>query len=266
MMTDEPILRELLRAVNHLLEANQEATAGYAKTEMSMKRMLSNISHDLKTPLTVVVGYIETLHHTPDMPPEERRYMLDKVNRKALEVLSLINKFFDLAVLESADKNLPLSRIALNELCRQSILEFYETLSAQQFEVRIDIPDTPLYAFANEEALKRILNNLLSNAIRYGRDGRMLGLALRADKDSVYIDVTDKGKGIAEKDQNQVFERMYTLEDSRNKSYQGSGLGLTITKRLADKLQGSIQLRSRPFEETVFTVKLHRMIEGKRAE
>lgn len=111
---------------------------------------------------------------------------------------------------------------------------------------------------AHEEALDRILNNLLSNAVRHGGDGKVIGLGLREDERFVYVDVWDKGKGIREAHTDRVFERLYTLEDSRNRDYQGSGLGLTITKRLAEKMGGDILLDSRPHEKTTFTVKLRR--------
>lgn len=104
------------------------------------------------------------------------------------------------------------------------------------------------------------LNNLISNAIQYGFDGKMIGLKLRVDEKSVYIDVSDKGKGINEVHKDRVFERMYTLEDSRNTHYQGSGLGLTITKRLVEQMGGNISLDSKPFQKTTFTVGLKRIL------
>lgn len=259
LLTPDPALRKLLGSINHLLARSEETRADYARSQLAIKRMLSNISHDLKTPLTVVVGYTETLRQHIAMPPEEQRYMLDKVQAKAQEVLALMNRFFDLAVLESADKELPLSRIMMNDVCERSILAFYETLAAQQLDVQIDLPELPVYALGNEEALERILNNLLSNAIRYGYEGKMVGLALRAEGNDVFIEVKDRGKGIAKPHQELVFERMYTLEDSRNMAYQGSGLGLTITKRLVEMMEGQIELHSLPYEETVFRVKLKRV-------
>lgn len=90
----------------------------------------------------------------------------------------------------------------------------------------------------------------------------MLGLSLRADEDFAYIDVTDRGKGIQEQHQDHIFERLYTLEDSRNRKYQGSGLGLTITKRLTERMNGSISVTSKPHEKTTFTVRLKRMTFG----
>lgn len=101
-------------------------------------------------------------------------------------------------------------------------------------------------------ALNRILNNLISNAIKYGGDGKYLGLTLKEDSEKVTVSVIDKGKGIQEQYKEDVFERMYTLEDSRSKAYQGSGLGLTITKELVEALGGEIHLDSMPYKQTIF--------------
>ena len=103
------------------------------------------------------------------------------------------------------------------------------------------------------------LNNLSSNALQYGSDGKVIGLELRSTNETVYIDVFDRGKGILEDSKDRVFERLYTMEDSRNNLYQGSGLGLTISKRLVEQLGGKISLESRPYQKTTFTVELKRM-------
>lgn len=260
--TDTYQLRRVLEGINLLQEEQQRASAEYARTHISMRRMLSNISHDLRTPLTVISGYVEILLHRTDLLPEERNALLEKVSGKVQEVIGMINTFFDLAKLESGDRELALSRVQLNEVCRRNILSFYEVLSDTGFEVEINIVDEPVYAYANEEALDRILNNLISNAIQYGGEGLMLGLALRADDEFVYIEVSDRGKGIQELHQDNIFERLYTLEDSRNRKYQGSGLGLTITKRLIELMHGTITVTSKPYEKTTFLVRLKRMTFG----
>lgn len=259
VFTDDKELIPILISINNLLEYNQKIIADHAKTEISMRKMLSNISHDLKTPLTVVLGYLETIKLESNMSSEEREILLSKIQNKTMEVLELINKFFDLAKLESGDKDIKLTRVNMNEVCRKNILDFYDALTNKGFEVIINIPENNIYALGNEDALYRIMSNLISNAIRYGSDGKVMGLALRNDDEFVYVDVWDKGKGINEIHQDRVFERMYTLEDSRNKTYEGSGLGLTITKRLVEKLGGEIQLYSKPYEKTIFTFKLKRI-------
>ncbi|AHV99715.1 sensor histidine kinase [Paenibacillus sabinae] len=259
LFSSSPELRMLLTDMNRLLDTNHEGIARRNKLEKSMRQMLANVSHDLKTPLTVVLGYIETLLQDRDMNAEERERLLKTIYRKAEEVITLMNTFFDLAKLESGDRELPLSRVEAGEVCRRNILAFYDTLSVKGTEVVIEIPDEPCYIRGNEEALDRILSNLLSNAITYGADGGVLGLKLYSDKNTVYIEVWDQGKGISADHQDKVFERLYTLEDSRNRVYQGSGLGLTITKRLTEQMNGKITLISQPFVRTAFTAAFPRL-------
>ena len=213
--------------------------------------MLSNISHDLKTPLTVILGYTEMLNKDKTINEEEQQILLEKVHVKTLEVMELIHKFFDLAKLESGDKAIEMTKVNMNEVCREKILSFYDLVTAKGFHVHIDIPERNIYAVGNVEVLGRVLNNLISNAITYGDDGKTLGMTLRDDETNVYIDVWDTGKGIDESHIDKVFERMYTLEDSRNRLYQGSGLGLTITKRLVEAMDGKINLSSKPYEKTI---------------
>lgn len=259
LFNSDPALQKLLAGLNSLLEVNHKGAVERNRLEKSMRHMLANISHDLKTPLTVVLGYIETLLQEDSMPAGEREEMLRTIHVKAEEVISLMNRFFDLAKLESGDKDIPLAKVELGELCRRNILSFYDILSAKGSGVQIEIPDEPLYIMGNVEALDRVLGNLLSNAVSYGDAGGVLGLKLYSREREVYIEVWDKGKGIAEDHQDKIFERLYTLEDSRNRVYQGSGLGLTITKRLTEQMNGTITLASKPYVKTSFTLSFRRL-------
>ncbi|WP_379133008.1 sensor histidine kinase [Paenibacillus sp. sgz500958] len=259
LFSSSPELQQLLTDLNRLLDANQKKTSEQVKLEKSLRNMLSNVSHDLKTPLTVVLGYIETILQDKDMPESERERLLHTIHTKANEVITLMNTFFDLAKLESGDSDMPLSRVELGEVCRRNILSFYDLLSGKGTEVQIDLPEEPLYIMGNDEALDRILSNLLSNAIKYGDAGGVLGLRLYYDEQQAHIEVWDKGKGIPEAHQDKVFERMYTLEDSRNRLYQGSGLGLTISKRLTEEMNGTINLDSKPGVKTAFTLSFRRV-------
>lgn len=182
--------------------------------------------------------------------------MLKKVEAKAKQVMNLIHQFFTLAKLESGDTSITLSKINMNEACRENVLEFYDILSQKEVQVDLFIPETAIFVQGDKEALQRILNNLLSNAIRYGMDGKYLGVFLRQDGSYAYIDVVDKGKGIEREFAKNVFDRLYTMEDSRNREIQGNGLGLTIAKNLAVQLGGDIFLDSTPNVKTTFTVKL----------
>lgn len=255
VFTGNKELMELAAQINRLLENHLKTKADYRRTEIASKKMLSNISHDIKTPMTVILGYLEIMRINGTGTDE----MLRKTEQKAQNVMELINQFFTLAKLESGDMDMELSRIDICEVCRESILDFYEILTNNEFQVDIDMPENPIYVQGNTEALQRILFNLISNVIRYGADGKYLGLFLRADEKAIYIDVTDKGKGIDKFFAESVFDRLFTMEDSRNRNIQGNGLGLTIAKNLALQLGGNITLDSIPYEKTTFTVKLKKI-------
>lgn len=251
VFTDDKALMDVVGEINRLLYDRQKIKAGRKREEEASKKMLSNISHDMKTPLTVILGYLEILRLKD---PEDEA--LKKTEEKAKQVLELINRFFTLAKLEAGDTDMELTKFAVNELCRENVLGYYDILQQKDFRVEISIPEKAVYVLGNEEAVQRILQNLLSNALRYGSDGKYLGLFLREEENHVYIDVADKGKGIDRESAAHVFDRLYTMEDSRNREIQGTGLGLTIAKNLAKAMGGDIILNSIPYEKTVFTVEL----------
>ena len=254
MFTDEQALMELLVQINRLLENQRKMKVDYRRSQISAKKMLSNISHDIKTPMTVILGYLEIMRINGDKEDE----MLLKVEQKAKRVMELINQFFTLAKLEAGDMELEISRINICEVCRENILDFYELLKQKEFQVEVKIPEEAVFIMGNIEALLRWVYNIISNVIRFCLDGRYLGLVLRSVKNDVYIDVIDKGKGIEKEFAGNVFERLFTMEDSRNRRIQGNGLGLTIAQTLAQQLGGEIVLESEPNVKTTFTVKLHK--------
>lgn len=253
VFTDDKVLMELCGQMNLLLLDRQKIKADFRKQEIASKKMLSNISHDIKTPLTVILGYLEImrLRDCEDVT-------LQKVEAKAKQVMELIDQFFTLAKLEAGDKKIEMVKINISELCRETVLGYYDILIQKDNAVDIIIPEQQIFAQGDMESINRILNNLLSNAIRYGSDGKYIGLFVREDLDFVYIDVVDKGKGIEKQFAASVFERLYTMEDSRNRSIQGNGLGLTIARNLARQMGGDLLLQSEPGVRTVFTVKLRR--------
>ncbi len=255
VFTDNQELRELAAQINRLLEERLKIRADYRRSEMTSRKMLSNISHDMKTPMTVVLGYLEIMRLGGEASPE----MLKKTEQKAQGVMELINQFFTLAKIEAGDMDLKLARIDLCEICRESILDFYEILSNAEFQVEIRLPEQPVWVQGDPEALQRVLFNLVSNGVRYGSDGKYLGVCLRTDEKNAYVDVVDRGQGIEEFYTEHVFDRLFTMEDSRSSSIQGNGLGLTIARNLARQMGGDLTLESTPHVKTTFTVSLKRM-------
>lgn len=255
-LSDEKEIQKLLVQINDLLERQNSLEMERKNQEDSNRKMLANISHDLKTPLTVILGYSEMIRNQEGISLDSIQQKVEKIYRKTTDVLEMINIFFDLVKIESGELALEMQELDLCEIARNEILNYYDMLQEGGFEVDIDIPEEEVQVEADKQAVKRILANLLQNAIKYGADGRYLRLGITWNEDYVMIQVEDRGKGIIEDSQDKIFERLVTLEDSRNKKYQGSGLGLTITKRLVEAMGGSIRVKSRPFVKTVFTVSL----------
>ena len=244
----------LIMQANRMLNDRQRMKAEYKRAGIEAKRMLSNISHDIKTPLTVILGYLEILI----MNGAGETATLLKIQKKASQLMELVEEFFTLSKIEAGDMDLGLSKISLSEICRQSIADFYSILTERGSQVEIEIPERDIYVYGNEDAIRRILFNLITNAIRYGLDGKYLGIFLIPGEEEVEIRVRDKGKGIDKENAAHVFDRLYTMEDSRNKEMHGNGLGLSIARTLAGRMGGDITLDSVPGQETVFTLKMKR--------
>ena len=151
VFTDNPVLMDLGAQINRLLIERQKINANFKREQISSRKMLANISHDIKTPLTVILGYLEImrLNQTDDE-------MLEKVEEKARQVMNLINQFFTLAKLESGDTDVKLCKINISEVCRENILGFYDILLQKEFKVDLDIPDTPVFVQGDKDALQRI--------------------------------------------------------------------------------------------------------------
>lgn len=254
--TDNRELMELVAQINRMLERQRKVKADYRRYEMASKRMLSNISHDMKTPMTVILGYLEIMQ----MNGEASYDMLVKTQQKAQSLMAMIDQFFTLAKLEAGDTEMELSRLDICEVCRENILDFYEMLSDAEFQVEVNIPEAAVYMQGNQDALRRILANLISNVLRYGSEGNYLGIFLRTDDRYVYVDVVDKGQGIDKIYARSVFDRLFTMEDSRSRKVQGNGLGLTIARNLAWQMGGDITLESIPGVRTTFTIKLRKVL------
>ena len=255
VFTDNKIIMDLNGQINKLLIDRQKIKTDYKRQEISSKKMLANISHDIKTPLTVILGYLEIIRLS-----NKENEALQKVEIKAKQVMELVNQFFTLAKLEAGDTDIKITKVNISESCRENVLGFYEILIQKEFEVDILIPEQDLFVYVDRESIDRILYNLVSNVIRYGSDGKYIGFLIREDSGYIYIDITDKGAGIDKEFAESVFERLYTMEDSRNRRIQGNGLGLTIARNLAKQMGGDILLESTPGIKTIFSVKLKKFI------
>ena len=239
-------LTPLLGQIDRLLLEKKKLCVQQRRARLAQRRMLANMAHDLRTPLTVLLGQLEIAR----LRGEESE-TLRRVQAKAEEVLALSEAFFTLSKLEAGDTKLPCAAVDLSELCRAAALEYYDFLTQQRFEVEIHVPEEACPVWGHEESIRRILSNLISNAA-----GRYLGIVLEQQEDGACVRVQDRGQGIAPEALSHIFDRLYTPEDSRSRALGGSGLGLAIAKGLAEGMGGTLWAESTMGKGTTFVLKL----------
>lgn len=246
-------LKNLMESINNLLDEFQSTYKLNKEYQIERKKMITNISHDLRTPLTSLLGYVEVIKYNDNLSKEEQEEYISIIESKGNNLRNLMDEFFELSKLEANDIELKKEKFNLSEIIRQSIILFYNDFNKIGINPIIDIPKEDIYMIGDKKAIERIINNLISNAIKYGCDGKNIGINLKCNK-NIQIIVWDEGKGIPKEDLQLVFQRLYTLEKSRNKNFQGSGLGLTIVKKLVELQMGTIVVRSVPNKKTEFIV------------
>ena len=251
--SDIKVVKETAKGINNLLEKFNDRQIDYNRNQKVILQIFTNISHDLRTPITVLKGYIEMLYlqsQKEDLPPAIHA-TIEKMQRNSQELVHSVNNLFNLAKIQSGDMVFHIQKVNLTQVCHEIILEFYTILEEEKFHVEVNIEDKPLYANVDIEAVGRILKNLIDNAIQYGNAGKFLGISLYKKDNHIYIEVEDHGAGISEKDKIHIFTRAYTSDRKK-----GNGLGLAISQELANSMGGSISVVSIPQEKTVFTIRL----------
>lgn len=260
--TEEEELTALLSSINKLIKKEKEERYIRINNEKVMDEMLCNLSHDVRTPLTIIQGYVEyiRLNYKKEKEEEDILKLLDK---KICEVVNFVNSFFTLSKLESGDDKLTLEKVNINNILRENILNHYNELNKANLEVEINIPNEKIFIMADINAVNRVLNNLVSNVIKYGIDGKYLGINLFRNENEVVIQIIDKGQGIDENDINNIFKRRYTAKRIQSNNLNSSGLGLRITKILVSAMNGDIEVQSIPYIKTIFTIKFPNLINSK---
>lgn len=247
------IVKGTAEGINNLLEKFYDKQIDYNRSQKTILQIFTNISHDLRTPITVLKGYIEMLYlqsQKEELSPIMRT-TIEKMQSNSQKLVHSINNLFNMAKIQSGDMVLNIQKVNLTQICHEIILEFYDLLDRENFNVEVDIEDKPIYANVDSEAIRRILKNLIDNAIKYGSTGKFLGISLYEKDNHIFIAVEDHGMGISEKNNNHIFTRAYTTDRKK-----GNGLGLAISQGLANSMGGFISVSSTPHEKTVFTVKL----------
>ncbi|UFJ40336.1 HAMP domain-containing histidine kinase [Brevibacillus humidisoli] len=243
---------EVIFAINELIEQTAKIQVQTVKSEAARKSLLANISHDIRTPVTSIIGYVDALKDGIAISDEERREYLEILSRKALSLKDLIDEIFEMAKLDADDISFKLESLDFAELTRESVIEFLPEMKKQGINLNAAIPDTKCHIVADRLSMLRIIRNLLKNALQHGKDGKVVGVELIETATDYQLSIWDKGAGISEDDLPHVFERMYRTDRSRSSSQGGSGLGLAIAKALVEKNRGAIWVESNPGTRTSF--------------
>lgn len=249
--------------INRLIDKLQKVNGDNKRSEESRKKMISNISHDLRTPLTSMLGYLELVLDDRNLQINtlseiKKEEYIRIIYNKGNNLYDLMEEFFQISKLDSNDIRLETKKVNISEIVRENIISFFNEIQKLNIEPKINIPEEDIYVLGDEKVLNRIFNNLINNALKHGTKANIIGINLKYDQKNIFIDIYDNGVGIPENEINYVFDRLYTVEKSRSLKIKGSGLGLTIVKKLVEALGGGISVYSVPFEKTVFTVTLPR--------
>lgn len=250
--TDNDSIKKLGAVLNSLLQDFYTKKSEFEQNKKAMAQVLTNISHDIRTPLTVLKGNSEMLSNITSDPsvPEKVHTMAAKIDQKADDLITTINDYFTMSKITSGDLPIKLKMENISILCQDTILDYYDLLEQKHFEVDIQISDIPTFACTDNEVLQRILKNLIDNAIRHGGDGKYISLRLTTSSGKSIIEIEDHGKGISPQQQKQIFARNYTT--ARKSS--GSGLGLAISRQLAAQIGAELEVCSVQNERTIFSI------------
>ena len=221
--------------INNLIDLHALSNIEKKSAERELKQAIANISHDLRTPLTSILGYIQLIEK-PEVTDEERKEYLAIAKDRAKRLQILLNDFFELSVIESVDHSLKLGKLGLNSIVEEIVINLYDKFNEQQIVPSIKIPQEQMNIIGDESAIKRVIENLVINAIRYS-DGNV-SITLERNNTKINLTISNDVKDITEKDVELFFNRFYTADQTR--SGKGTGLGLSIAKALMDKMNGKL--------------------------
>lgn len=228
-------IEELALQINEYLELYKRNEQEKVIFENTLKQGIANMSHDLRTPLTSIIGYLKLLQNDEI----DKKEALDILKNKTNKLNVLVNDFFELASIESEDYELDMTKVNLTNVVRDEILSFYEAFQSKGLEPKINILDKPIFIMSDKDSLERIIDNLLSNALKYAE--KDIEINLEKSNDKVILEISNICTSIDEKDVLHMFDRFYMADKVRKG--QGAGLGLSIVRSLMEKMDGVITSR-----------------------
>lgn len=243
-------IAEINFQINQILANNREQLAKAAKSELASRQILTNLSHDVRTPLASLLGYLEALVKNGVQKEEQEEY-LQVAYRKALDMRELVDILFVWFQLNAKEQVYHLAPYDINELTRQLIIGYLPVAQQEGIAVTTEIPEEEYWVLLDAVAYERIIDNLFKNAVKHGKCTRII-ITVQKKEESIAVTVANNGKVISAEHLPYLFERLYRCDPSRPQG--GSGLGLAIAKELAEAMDGAISVESTDKEGTLFTV------------
>ena len=244
--------------VDELAMAFNNMAASLEKSEYQRQEFVANVSHELKTPMTTIGGYLDGMMDGT-IPPESHRYYMQIVSDETKRLSRLVRSMLDISKLQDQD-SIPeerLSRFDLEEAIGQVLITFEQKINAKNLNVDVDFPDYPVFTRADSDAITQVVYNLLDNAVKFCREGGDLGVKLRSGGNKVYVTISNQGLTIPTEELPLVFDRFHKIDKSRSQNRDGWGLGLYIVKTIINSHGENISVTSREGQtEFTFTLPL----------
>ena len=256
---------DLARTFNHMSERLAGQFGQLEEDRQQLRRLegvrqefVANVSHELKTPLSVIKAAAETLLDGAADDPEPRRLFLSQIGEQADRLTALVHDLLSLARIEGGTESLDLRPVPLGPVVATCVARHAARAEGkgQVIEAVPPAGGEAVAAWADEEAVEQILDNLVDNAVKYTPAGGRIRVRWRAEGGTACVEVEDTGIGIPEQHLGRVFERFYRVDRARSRELGGTGLGLSIVKHLAQAMRGSVAAASRPGRGSTFTVRL----------
>lgn len=242
------VVFRLSMAINQLAGNYQNLKIASVRTEKARKRLLTNISHDIRTPLTSISGYIEALRDGVCDSEEEEREYIHILSDKSAKLIRVVNSIFELAKIEAEDIEIKPVKFDINRVLEEIAIDYIPRMKEEGVEF-INLINRDIFTVkADLMSIQRVLNNLIENALTHGRSGRTLGISTESGSNGISCTVWDCGPGIPKEEAANIFSRLYSSSGSR----KNSGLGLEISKKLAERNGAELSFTSIPDERTAF--------------
>lgn len=248
-------LGELAENINRMSAQLKTSIEEERRAEQSKNELITSVSHDLRTPLTSINGYLGLIEQDRYRDEVELRYYVDIAYEKAQRLTVMINDLFEYTRTRGGGIKLRLTDINLVDMIGQLAAHFRYHLEMAGMECRLFFPEERLMISADGDKLVRVFENLILNGIHYGQQGKYIDLKVRRENNDVVVDVVNYGEPIPERDLPHIFERFYRVEKSRSEQTGGSGLGLAIAKTIVELHGGQISVYSDPIR-TLFEIRL----------